>query len=133
MDKKLKEIFRMDEKTQIFAVDWSQMPTAPSPMAVTQFTALARHVVSLLAGTGFGGLGVATLTDSQLTAIVSLTVLIGSTVLWLGALVWSWWSDWKKRREDHAASVASAAASAHASVKAGQPVVVVVPPPPAVS
>ena len=107
----------------------SPLPEVPSAASITQLTALLRHISSAMAGAGLGGTAVATLTDAQITAIASLILTIGSTLLWIATVCWSLWSDWKRRHEDHAGSVASAKASAAASIEAGQPVAVVVPPP----
>ncbi len=98
----------------------------PDPTKVALWTAQLRIVIGILAGLGFGGPLLKTITDQQLSTEITAAMTVFGFVAWAASGAWSWYKVHAAAREKHATAVASAEASAVATHAAGQPVAVTV-------
>lgn len=107
-------------------VEPSLPPVTPDPTKVALWTAQARILIGVLAGLGFGGPLLQTITDQQISAYVTAAMMTLSVLAWVASGIWSWYRVHQAAREKHATAVASAVESAAATQRAGMPVAVTV-------
>ncbi len=98
----------------------------PDPTKVAVWTAQLRIVIGILAGLGFGGPLLKTVTDQQLSTEITAAMTVFGFVAWAISGAWSWYKVHAAAREKHATAVASAVASSQATQDAGRPVAVTV-------
>lgn len=99
--------------------------STPDPTKVALYAGLVRDIIKALAGAGLAFGFMATISDAQISAFITLGFMLLSFITWLAATVYSWWQKRKAAQVLHDSVTISAEASAKASAEAGVPLPIV--------
>lgn len=97
------------------------VPSTPDPQTVTLIAGQVRNILAGLSGMGLIGGVWASMSDNQISLIVTAGLSVVSVVGWVVSGVWSWWQKNKAAHDDHANSVASAQAGTAVTVVSPAP------------